>query len=194
MEPTSSQEATGRSHQSARRRLIRGAFSAPAALTLYSGSSFAAASNGACLARRTSNPVNPGEVGSATSDVYMRVQVRAKGTGSGASRWVSGTDLLNVPLSFTPVPSPAIPTSKSFLSSNNWYCLAAGDTSGNTSGYLPGQIYSDAAAIAGGTPALVPNAFVALRVDSTGMVVGVTDTAGASALSRSCWTSFARTI
>jgi len=183
MEPTRSPEATGPGLHSARRRLIRGAFSAPAALTLYSGSSFAATSL-TCVARQVASPVDPTtRTTSATADIYLRVQLRSKGSGNARTTWVWGSDLL-VAASLTIGQS-----SNSFLGTDNWYCLQAGSASGFTSGL----VYLPAAATAGGTPALV-NAFVAIRVDATGKIVGVTSAANASAVSRSCWTSFVRTL
>ncbi len=170
----------GRDARSARRRLIRGAFGAPAALTLYSGSALAATSL-TCVGRRVLNPVNPGPTPSPTADVYLRVQVRAKGAADSASTWVSGADILLV---------TASQSTNSFLGSSNWLCLSAG----STSGYTAGLIYVDSEARAsnkGGDPQPI-SSYVAIRVNESGQIVGVTDTAQASAVSRSCWTSFTR--
>lgn len=183
MESSSPEQHADAGQRSARRRLIRGAFAAPAALTLYSGSAQAATSL-TCVARRVLNPVNPAISTSDTSDVYLRVQVRAKSTGNGdnaanQSTWVSGADVLLV--------TSGLPQN-SFLGADNWYCLSAG----NGSGYTAGLIYTNAEATAnnkGGTP-VGNNTYIAIRVDSGGRIVGVTDTAQASAVSRSCWTSF----
>lgn len=186
MQSSSPEQQAGQDSRSARRRLIRGAFGAPAALTLYSGSVSAASLT--CVARRVAAPVNPGTTASATGDIYVRVQVRSKRSGENRSRWVYGGDVL-IAASLTTAQSGV-----SFLGSDNWYCLSAGSNGSNQSGYTPGLVYTNAQATSGGTPGLLANTFVALRFNASGQIVGVTDTAGASAVSRSCWTSFARTI
>lgn len=182
MQSSSPEQQAGQDSRSARRRLIRGAFGAPAALTLYSGS--VAAASLTCVAKRVTNPVNPDRSTSATSDIYVRVQVRAKGSGLTRTTWVFGGDVL------VAAALGIGQASNSFLGTDNWYCLTAGSSSGRTAGL----IYTNADATTGGTPALLSNAFVALRFNASGQIVGVTTTAGASAVSRSCWTSFVRTI
>lgn len=188
MQSSSHEQQADQAGRSARRRLIRGAFGAPAALTLYSGSAMAAGTLLNCVGKRVINPVNPGTTATADADGYVRVQVKFKGTGSAYSAWVSGADVLA---------AASLATGQSgysFLGVNNWYCLAVGDGSTNTSGYTAGLIYTDAATIAGGTPAVLANNFVALRFNGSGQIVGVTTTAGASAVAASCWSSFRRTI
>lgn len=190
MQTSSPEQQAGQDRRSARRRLIRGAFGAPAALTLYSGSAMAATSL-SCVARRVTSPVNPGITTSQTADIYVRVQVRAKNSGASASTWVFGGDVL-VAASLTTGQA-----SVSFLGSDGWYCLSAGDGSSNLSGYTAGTTYTTTAAmllINNVTPSVLADTWVALRFDTNGQIVGVTTTAGASAVSRSCWTSFARTI
>lgn len=59
---------------SARRRLIRGALSAPALMTVCSGSAFAVASNMRCLANANTLPA-PAPWGTTTPDTYLRVQL-----------------------------------------------------------------------------------------------------------------------
>jgi len=179
---------------SARRKLVRGVFAAPAALTLMSGSAFAATSL-SCVARQLTSPAQPTPDPALTAngggDNYIRVQLRQKFNGPPAdattqSSWVSGADLL-----LAPVP-PAIP-SGSFLGTDNWYCYTAGPMA--TSGYTAGLIYTNAGAIdssKGGPPALLPNQYVAVRFDNTGKIVGVTSAANTSAVSHSCWSSFAK--
>ena len=176
---------------SAQRRLVRGAFAAPAALTLMSGSAFAATSL-SCVARQLTNPVQPTPDPAMTAngggDNYIRVQLQQKFTGAPSpatqSTWVSGADLL-----LAPVP-PAV-ASGSFLGTNNWWCY----TAGASSGYSAGRMYSDADAkdiARGGTPTLMPNQYVAVRFDVTGKIVSVTSAANTSAVSHSCWSSFAK--
>ena len=174
---------------SARRRLIRGAFAAPAALTLYSGSAFAVTSN-TCVARQVASPatvVDPAtSANNGGADTYIRVQLRQKRPGPNQSTWVFGGDLL-VAATLTTAQS-----SNSFLGSDNWYCYSAS----GSAGFLTGTVYSNSLATAnpGGTPALLANSFVAIRVNSAGRIVGVTDAGLTSAVSHSCWSSFSRTL
>jgi len=175
---------------SARRKLVRGVFAAPAALTLYSGSAFAANSM-SCVARQVINPVSPAEFATTANnggaDTYFRVQLRGKFNGTPAdlaheSLWVKGADLL-----------AAAPTGNAgfFFGTSDWYCYSAGVSSG----YLAGQVYLDSGTGSatdpskGGTPEPIPK-FVAIRFDTVGMVAGVTPATGRSAVSGSCWSSF----
>ena len=59
----------------ARRRLIRGALSAPALMTVCSGSAFAAASNMRCLANAANATTAPADWGRGTPDTFLRVQL-----------------------------------------------------------------------------------------------------------------------
>jgi len=60
---------------SARRRLIRGALSAPALMTVCAGSAFAAASNLRCLANAAGATTPPAAWGTTGGDTYLRVQL-----------------------------------------------------------------------------------------------------------------------
>lgn len=187
MQTSSPEQQTGQGSRSARRRLIRGAFGAPAALTLYSGSAMAAGSLAGCFNKQIVDNVNPVTTQDLTSDGYLRVRMRAKGTGTGYSAWVSGQDLLTAAFL---AGKPGL----SFLGADSWYSLEVGDGITNTSGYLLNQIYTNTAAIAGGEPAVLPGRSVALRFDANGKVVGVTSSAGGAAVTGSCWASFVKTI
>ena len=75
---------------SARRRLIRGTFAAPAVLALYSGSALAVTSNLRCLANGMSPQPSP-VVG--TADSYIRVELYSKG---GENSWyLDGSSVYN---------------------------------------------------------------------------------------------------
>lgn len=66
----------GAARVTARRRLIRGAFGAPAALTLYSGNVFAASSNLRALENQLRSPEYPGPVTELLpGDTWIRVDV-----------------------------------------------------------------------------------------------------------------------
>ncbi|MBK9234523.1 MAG: hypothetical protein IPO19_00015 [Rhodoferax sp.] len=118
-------------HSSARRRLIRGSFAAPVALTLFSGSSFAAGSSLRCVVNRNVTPQYPSA--STTTDTWIRVQLWTVGSGTSASTWASGQDVSLV--------KGALPVS-TFISATQWQCVTAGDGTGNTSGYTVGQVIS----------------------------------------------------
>jgi hypothetical protein len=187
---------------SARRRLIRGAFAAPAALTLYSGSSMAAVSV-TCLGRQTNSPTLPTPTAASSDDVYVRVQLKKftrTGTGSGVnigtntnrwSRWVQGTDVAAFQASGR----------TNYLPTGNWQLYDRGLTASTNIGsayraVAIGTIYTtapvEATDASSGTSAAVLDQWVALRVDASGNikgVVGIANGAGESAISRSCWTS-----
>lgn len=176
---------------SARRRLVRGVFAAPAALTLYSGSAFAATSM-SCVAKQVANPVSPSpelatSADNGGTDTYFRVQLRGKYKNANSnhqtpdyqSLWVKGSEL-----------AAAAPGGNAgyFIGTSDWYCYIAGPNSG----YDTKTVYTEAQATKtakGGTPALV-NGFVAIRFDASGKVVGVIPATGSSAVSGSCWSSF----
>lgn len=169
-------------HSSARRRLIRGTFSAPVALTLFSGSSFAAGSSLRCVANRNATPQYPIPTGS--TDTWVRVQLWTVGSGTSASTWVSGSDVASV--------KGALAVS-TFISLSQWQCVSAGNGSGNTSGYTVGQILSAQPLPIGTDTALAHNGqYVALRIDATGNIVGVVGVNGTSgsAIAQTCWASF----
>jgi len=175
---------------SARRRLLRGAFVAPAALTLCSGSAFAATSISACVS-------NQNKVGSIVtkgigvdSTGWVRVQIyQTSLTGKDSSLWVKGGDL--VVLATAPAGKPALPTP--YLTATQFECVGAGDSTGNTSGYVVGNVYSSSTPPVAPSPLIAVNAtYATVRVDSTGKIVQVADFgSGGSAIGTTCWTSFA---
>lgn len=175
---------------SARRRLIRGAFAAPAALTLYSGS-VAARSINNCVARETSGmtPPAPGPV--AAPDTFVRVQLQKFQKSPTASypnawsRWVRGFDVSSLLAS-----GQTVFVSGTSTTSTNWYLYDKGSASayaltpiGTIIGTTPVE----------GTTVQSASQWVALRVASNGDIVGVVginSTTGTSAVYQSCWTSF----
>lgn len=171
------------SPNSARRRLVRGAFAAPAALTLVSGSTLAAASS-QCVANQvnSSSPALPGPTTSATADTWVRVPVWSVGNGNGnLSTWVSGADMM---------PLVNNNTSMCYLSSGQWQCLSAGASSG----YTVGQIVSTQPTSRNSTLAR-NGSYVAVRVDASGRIIGVVGVGtGGSAVGQSCWASFSVTV
>jgi hypothetical protein len=168
---------------SARRRLIRGAFVAPAALTLLSGSAFAQASM-TCVSKQVADPVLPSDSG--TPVVYLRVPVYELGNGLNVSKWISGDDV--VPLAHESDEGP-------FLSRGNWLCVSNGQGAKNGS-WTVGKTYTDPEVMLPdrSRPKLIPEQWVAVRVDTHGRIrgiVGIGDPTGTSAVGwDSCWASF----
>lgn len=153
---------------SARRRLIRGAMSAPAVLSLYSGGALAAGSNSCIQALSTISSPAP----SATPDTWVRVRVyQNKMTENGIEsvhNWVSGTDVVALRAGKGSV--------STFIGSGQWLRLT------------DMQVY-------GATPNPAPfalNEYVAIRIDTTsGNIVGLIGYgSGGAAVPGTCWTSF----
>jgi hypothetical protein len=168
---------------SARRRLIRGAFVAPAALTLFSGSAFAQASM-TCVSKRVADPVLP--LDSGTPVVYLRVPLYGLGNGGNVSTWVSGADV--VPL--------AHESDDPFLSStSHWMCVSNGQGDPNGRWKVGEPLKYEPKLPDRRGPKLIPEQWAVVRVDATGHlagIVGVGDHTGTSAVGwDSCWASFA---
>ena len=200
-------EKTEESHPakpSARRRLIRGAFAAPVALTLYSGSSFAALSV-TCLGRQITLPVLAAPINDPVpaSDTYVRVRLQKfTRTGSGAgteigtntnrwSRWVQGSD----------VTAFQAAGRTNYLPTGNWQLFDRGLTAGTDVGSVYrgntlGSILTSSTPselTAGGNCAQTQagDQWVALRVDASGNIIGTSGLSGTTgtSISKSCWTS-----
>jgi hypothetical protein len=158
---------SGGGKATARRRLIRGVFAAPAALTLCSGSAFAQASNQQCIARQVNgeSPQFP-RVGPADTWVRVRVWVHQNGSGP-QTRLVSGTRVAQVQGS----------AGNTFIRSGQWKKIA--------------RPFDDF--VPNGSRPTETREFVALLIDAKGDIVGISDgttVGGASAIAKSCWTSF----
>ena len=200
-------------HLSARRRLVRGVFSAPAALTLYSGS-VAARSVVNSVTRQVATPdLTPAVPTAAQGTTYVRVQLQKFYGKSGAttltnrcSRWISGVDMAALQAA----------GSGNYLVSGSWQLYDRGTTNVATCGvtFNPASAYAGFAvgviinstpteagsvACSGGvTPVSVTNnqigdQWVAIKVNSNGDIVGVVginNAGGQSAVTQSVWTSF----
>lgn len=204
---------------SARRRLIRGAFAAPAALTLYSGS-VAARSLRNCVTNQADTPNLTPVLTTDEGTTYLRVQLKKfygkKGTTvltNRYSRWISGADLVSRQAAGTAAP---------YLASGKWQLYDRGTTNAtsscSTSGNPPfnpksvyandstpvGYVLSGTTPNEGGTVVCgrgsvtvdgygpVGDKWVALRVNRNGDIIGVVGINGSegTAISQSCWTSF----
>ncbi len=160
-----------------RRRLLRGSVAVPAVMTLVSGSALATSSL-TCAQKLNLDPKTAGT--SPSGSVWIRVPVWQKRVSSSRfALFVSGSDIASL-----------LPPGGSYLSTGQWQCF---QITGTSFGYSAGAIYttSQATAISSLTMSKVTGAFVAVRVDGTGKVVGVEPHSSAhSAMSTSCWTSF----
>jgi hypothetical protein len=157
---------------SARRRLIRGAFAAPAVLTMYSGGALAQASV-TCVARAAqATPVIPGVATytppTPAPDTYMRIRLWLS---TATQKYWLGYDQISA---FTGALG-IIATSgnyREFLVNTNSLSLTNKDVAASGVGTL--------------TPS---DRWVALRFDASGNLVGVGTTGDGTAITGSCWTS-----
>ncbi len=165
---------------SARRRLVRGVFAAPAALSLYSGSAFAATSL-TCVAKDVAGNQNPEP--SFSSDTFIRVRLwtLTRTSNGSISNWVKGQDVASWRAPNTNAP---------FIGSTDWICYL-----GNTNqGFTAGQILLGQQPTTNQGLLAQDGAWVALKIDSLGNITGVVGiggpVTGQSAIHQSCWTSF----
>jgi hypothetical protein len=169
---------------SARRRLIRGAFAAPAALTLYSGSALAVASNRRCVQNDSQAGQSP--QASMGADTWVRVQLHTLADSLNPqiidSSWLYGA-ALDLLLEGRPTD-----TSNRYLSSSLYECYNVEAGSSYAAGNrVPSPAKANYELRQNGS-------FVAVRVDADGNIVGIVkatnDTSKEGAVHRSCWTSF----
>lgn len=183
---------------SARRRLIRGAFAAPAAMTLYSGS-VSARSIVNCVTRQASSPdVTPTPSNGTDGYVRVRLQKFQRNVGSSTnnwSRWVRGFDVSSLQVTG----GPTVFVSGTAATNTSWFLFDRGSASnyisitpGSGSGII-GSTPSENTTTPARTTTQTDDQWVALRVSATGNIVGVVginNTANTTAVSQSCWTSF----
>ena len=173
--------------RSARRRLIRGAFAAPAALTLYSGRAFAQASM-TCVAKQVRNPPAPLPTASSVPDSWVRVQLWTLGQAGNLSTWVRGADVVALSGFSTAATSGlyAVAAASPYLSSGTWQAF----TAAQGSGYTVDQRLTVEPTAPNST--LRQNgAYVAVRVDANGNIIGVVGIGtGGSTVANTCWASF----
>lgn len=155
----------------ARRRLVRGVFAAPAALTLCSGSVYAAASNQQCLANAAAHPVDA----PADTTTWVRVELLKLTSYSKSSTWVSGAALKLLQASDTDPP---------YLSTSQWQCFSS-----TMADFQAHRVY-DAKPTKGTATPQPSGQYVAVRVNASGKIIGVQGIeAGGTAMAQSCWTS-----
>lgn len=195
-------ESNADARTTARRRLVRGVFAAPAALTLYSGGAIAATSV-SCVVKqqRTDFFVGqaPDKIG---ASVRVPVYVLGKASNGTDSRtyWVKGSDFDGLVSQRATEPRVYIANS-----STVWQLIgAAGGANLKFQGtpVALGEVISFTPQDSGNGPALLdPATDVAVRINGQGQIVGVEQypAMGAyykdpafegSAMSTSCWSSF----
>jgi opacity protein-like surface antigen len=148
--------------------LLRGVFSAPAALALYSGGAIAAASNQRCLASLQESPV-PLPAVSDANVTYVRIGLYKRTSNS--KYFVKGSDLQKFDLA-SGYGWPQSTQVRRFNISTNEF----DQDSKSPPLDLEGS----------------PSKWAALRIDGDGTVLGVGNSGltGGSAIYHSCWTSF----
>ncbi len=152
----------------ARRRLIRGVFGAPAMLTLYSGSALAASSS-QCLAKATLNSSTAQVITintSPPSDTLLRVQLLLSGSDYYLAGAQVGTSFVRAGYGSTDI--PIIGQWRKYDINLNKF--AAGLTTTNPGGGLTDK-------------------WVALRFNPAGQLVGIGSRGTGSVVGGSCWTS-----
>ena len=180
-----------RSKGEARRRLLRGSISAPAVLTLFSGSALAAGSNTMCVsfAVNTTKALPDESTG---PDIWVRVQVYAVKLGnSKESQWVRGLDLQS-PAGLAAGRTPLT----TFISSGSWMLVATPGTGSKYKDQAVGYILGSEP-FEGTTTIYKPVAvakYRAVRFDANGNFVGVVNDGrsapGYAVPFNSCWASF----
>jgi hypothetical protein len=158
--------------QAARRKLVRGAFAAPALLTVYSGNALATSSAKRCLVNQANHPTMV-PVSNAL-DNFLRVQLQQTGASPSFSYWVRGSDLQIYKKASNSV----------YLTGSQWQAF---NINTNTTGAVQGSAPTSPSA---------SSKYAAIRFDAHGNVVGVGGGGGAgqTALAGTCWHSFAPTL
>jgi len=173
-----SNESTGLDAKgSARRKLIRGSFAVPAVLTLHNGGAIAATSINNSLKRQNNNPMT--KYASNSDDIWFRYQlwgwVKNGAVKYDDGLWIKGSDLAVYRVQGNSV----------WLSSNRVqrFNLQANSLDWD-------QKYSVPRGTDGAELKRVSH-WVSLRVDRYGNLTGAGSTGMGSAVSDSCWNSFA---
>lgn len=169
--------------RSARRCLVKGSFSAPAVLTLASGSTWAKSSS-RCIANDAAQQNHPGVQTGAT---YVQVQIYTfkKDSSSATTNWVKGSDLQAI--------ATAAGVSCSWITAAQYLCMVGGPSASGPD-YVLGTIYDNTTTpVAPASLNVLTGNYYAVSVDSNGNIIGVdsvikTGTGGAVHLS--CWSSF----
>lgn len=170
---------------SARRRLLKGSFAVPAALTLASGTAFAAGSAGMrCVNNSSTAPNNQPAPG--PTDTLIRVRAWTSLSGADAYVFVRGDDI---------VAKLGTSSGQMLLKDRNGVSVGVNDVlcvvgqTNTTPQYVANTSYPAASAIPGSTGTA---AYYAILIDTNGNIVGIStvSTVAGGAVSNNCWRSF----
>lgn len=143
-----------------------------------------------CVAKQVANPPTPLPTASLGRDAWVRVQLWTVGQSGNLSTWVSGADVVALSSRSTAIVSVfSVAAAGPYLSSNAWQCF----TAGSGSAYTVDQRLTNPPTSSNGTPAVQNGAYVAVRVDQYGSIVGVVgigSNTGSSTVANTCWASF----
>ncbi len=156
----------------ARRRLLRGSFSAPAVLALTSGSALAAQS-ATCLAKATIAPSTAPMVSSSSLDTLMRVRLRRRTDGDTTVHFVARSDLGSIPIAVSLWGTTTL-----------WQRFGVVTTVPAQFNMFYGNQQTNAV-----PPNVQVDLYVAMRFDAGGNVVGMGLSGTGSVVGSSCWTS-----
>ena len=161
----------------ARRKLLRGAFAAPAVLTVYSGGA-SAVSVSHCLVNANVSPLTSGIGASNADDLLFRYQLwgLVNSIGREYSYWIRGSELTGL----------IHAAQQPFLSASQYQQF---DVIGSN-GLVAGSVTVVQPTRSGYTFQRVSK-YVVLRVNNTGAVVSAGSTGSGAPVSDSCWNSFA---
>lgn len=173
-----SNESTGLDAKgSARRKLIRGSFAVPALLTLHNGGAIAATSINNGLTRQNYRPMT--QPTSGTNDIWLRYQlygwVKNGVVKYDDGLWIKGSELAMYRVRGNSVWLSSNRVQRFDLASNSLYWEQRYEVPQVTEGAVLQKV----------------NHWVSLRVDGDGDLRGAGSTGGGSAVSDSCWNSFA---
>ena len=178
---------------SARRRLIRGALSAPALMTVCSGSAFAQASNMRCLANAANATTPPADWGITKPDTFLRVRLykvttrRCNNANKSCDPVVDTHYIKGADLSLY-VRDTGMPNNTQYLQINPTTYVTVGSpvapplATSTTNGFTTTIVSED-----------YVNQYVAVRFNSSGVIVGVgvPGSGGQGGMvGTSCWASF----
>jgi hypothetical protein len=166
---------------SARRRLVGRAFAAPAVMTLFSGSAFAAASNMRCIANKAGGSLTQEYPAVGPADAWLRVKrYKLTLTAGGAQYWIKGSDVVTLKGSNANIGTHL--SSTQFQLTTSPYSVQSSSPVDGVHVLVP-DLRADG---------ITPN-FVAVRVNTSGNIVGIVGdgvTGATSAISQTCWSSF----
>ena len=176
----SSPDKNPTSRQAARRKLLGGAFSAPAVLTLYSGNALAAGSSLRCITNQVNGANTTKTVAVSTSlDTWLRVPLYTTGAGTLADPYkyyIKGSDV-------TPFQRPGRT------------CFITSTQSQQFNPATNTQVNACLAGLPAGLTSSNCGKYVAVRFDSSGNVTGCgTGATGTSAMPGTCWASAAPSL